>query len=173
MADFVKGKDYQKYPAAIQKGILLHREIDHYTDQHRYVLTSKRRLQPRYRHYAGVIVDMYYDHFLANNFQQYHKEQLPNFCDFVYRTVYDHHHLLPAKVKHLIEHMSAGNWLLSYAQLSGIEQALGGISRRTKFDSGMEYAGFELRNHYQDFLREFMAFFPEVIRFAKDKAATL
>jgi len=169
MADFIKGKGYQQFPQSIQQGIILHREIDHYTDQHPYVLTSKRRLQPRYRHYAGVIVDMYYDHFLASNFQKYHKQKLSEFSATVYDTMYQHQHLLPPKVKHLLHHMSRGNWLKSYAQLDGIEQALGGIARRTKFDSGMEHAGYELRTHYQEFLQEFMAFFPEVINFVKNR----
>ena len=169
MADFVKGSHYKQYPQAIQQGILLHREIDHYTDQHPYVLRSKRRLQPRYRHYAGVIVDMYYDHFLACNFQRFHRQSLVDFTQSVYTTLHQHHDLLPAKVKTLLHHMSRGNWLLSYAQLNGIEQALAGISRRTKFNSGMEFAGNDLRMHYQDFQKEFMAFFPEVVNFTQAK----
>ncbi len=169
IADFVKGNDYQQYPEEISRGIIIHREIDYYTDNHPQVLLSKRRLQPKYRHYAGVIVDMYYDHFLAANFQDFHNDALHDFAQGVYRVVADHRDIIPPKVAFLLKHMSRGNWLLSYAEVSGIEQALGGISRRTKFKSHMEQAGHELREHYEDFHEEFNAFFPEIIQFVEKK----
>lgn len=169
IADFVKGNDYLLYPEDIKQGILIHREIDYYTDTHTQVLISKRRLQPRYRHYAGVIVDMYYDHFLATNFHQFHQLPLPEFTQQVYQTMEAHVEVLPEKAIFILGHMSRGDWLLSYAQIGGIEQALAGISRRTKFKSDMEYAGQELRLFYQEFQYDFMAFFPEIIQFVKNK----
>ena len=169
MADFVKGSDYKNYPQEIAKGIILHREIDHYTDQHPEFISSKRRLQPAYRHYSGVIVDMYYDHFLAANFNQFHELSLTSFTRGVYKTLKAHRDLLPARAKHLLKYMSRDNWLLSYADISGLEQALGGMSRRTKFKSNMEFAGRDLRMHYEDFKSEFMSFSPDVIDFVKSK----
>ncbi len=173
IADFIKGSQYLNYPRAIAQGILLHREIDHFTDQHPRVITSKRRLQPRYRHYAGVVVDMYFDHFLAANFPLFHASPLPEFTEQVYGVMKDHQEILPPKVLHLLTYMSRGNWLLSYADITGVEQALAGMSRRTKFKSHMEHAGEELRTHYDEFMDDFMAFFPEIIEFAKTKIDAL
>ena len=169
MADFIKGNDYQNYPPEIAKGILLHREIDHYTDQHPEFVRSKRRLQPAYRHYSAVIVDMYYDHFLAANFDLFHNDSLLSFTKNVYETIGNHSHLLPNRAQLLLKYMSRDNWLLSYADIRGIEQALGGMSRRTKFKSNMEFAGKELRLHYDQFKSEFMAFSPDIIDFVKSK----
>lgn len=173
IADFVKGSDYLLFPTEISQGILLHREIDEFTDHHPQVLNSKRRLRPRYRHYSGVIVDMFYDHFLAINFARFHQHGLPAFTDYVYGVMEAHRDTVPEKVQYILMHMTKGNWLLSYAQITGIERALGGMARRTKFDSKMEHAGQELRLHYGDFHSEFMAFFPEVMQFVDNKIKKL
>ncbi len=71
IADHIVGNKFQQYSDAIQKGIMLHREIDTYTDAHAIVRRSKRRLNERYRHYNGVIIDIFYDHFLAVNWNTY------------------------------------------------------------------------------------------------------
>ena len=63
IGDFVKGNEYKNFPADIQNGVLLHREIDSYTDSHEIVLESKKRLREKYRHYSGVITDIFYDHY--------------------------------------------------------------------------------------------------------------
>jgi acyl carrier protein phosphodiesterase len=172
IADFVKGNKYLDYPDPIRQGILLHREIDQYTDQHDQVRAGKRRLYPQYRHYAGVIVDMYYDHFLAANFFMFHNTPLKLFTEQLYHTVRQHEPL-PEKTERILFHMSNGNWLHGYAKIEGIEKALQGMSRRTRFDSGMDKAGQTLRSEYRNFYQDFMVFFPNVIRFARQKIETL
>ena len=119
IADFVKGKDYMHYPDQIKAGILLHREIDHFTDSHQLVLQSKRRLYEKYGHYSGVIVDMYYDHFLAANFFKFHSSPLEPFTQMVYSTVGSNQDHLPEKAQYILNYMSKGNWLLSYAKITG------------------------------------------------------
>lgn len=167
IADFVKGNDYMDYPEPVKKGILLHREIDHFTDTHPQVRLSKRRLYEPYHHYSGVIVDMYYDHFLAANFFKFHTASLEVFTHSVYKTVGQYRRQLPVKAEEILHHMSKGNWLLGYAKISGVELALKGMSRRTRFKSNMEYAGTSLRSDYKSFYTEFMIFFPKVMAFAK------
>lgn len=167
IADFVKGNDFMNYPELVKKGILLHREIDHFTDTHPQVLLSKRRLYEPYHHYSGVIVDMYYDHFLAANFFKFHTAPLVSYTQNVYKTVGHYREQLPAKAEEILHYMSQGNWLLGYAKISGVELALKGLSRRTRFKSNMEYAGTSLRSDYKSFYTEFMIFFPKVMAFAK------
>ena len=169
IADFVKGNDYQNYPEPLKRGILLHRNIDHFTDQHWLVRKSKRKLYNQYSHYAGVIVDMYYDHYLAANFFKFHPRSLESFSKLVYKTMSDHQDYLPQKAERILYYMSRGNWLLSYSQIMGIEQALKGIGQRTRFESGMENAGHTLRSNYRSFYQDFMIFFPKVISFAKEQ----
>ena len=169
IADFVKGNDYLQYPDPVKRGILLHRDIDQYTDQHPTVRLSKSKLYDPYGHYSGVIVDMYYDHFLAANFFKFHRTQLPSFTYKVYQTIGNYDDPLPEKVSMILYHMSRGNWLLSYATIAGIDQALKGLARRTKFNSGMELAGDSLRENYRSFYQDFMIFFPQVMSFARDQ----
>lgn len=163
MADFVKGKKYQKYPIGIQYGILIHREIDNYADNHPIFLDGKRRLAEEYRHYAGVIMDIYYDHFLAKNWSNYSSEDLKGFCTRHYKLLSDNHEVLPERCRYLLSYMEAGDWLYNYQFLEGIQFALSGMARRTSFDSGMEKAVKNLTDDYQQFEMEFQSFFKEIL----------
>ncbi len=167
IGDFVKGRQFEQFPAAVATGIRLHRQIDQYTDTHAVVTASKRRLQPRYRHYAGVIVDIYYDHFLSANWLQYHHVPLADFSQQCYATISQQQHLLPERAARMFPYMQKGNWLYHYQFVEGIGQALAGMSRRSTFESGIEHATEELQAHYDQFASEFHAFFPQLQAFAK------
>ncbi|RDV16334.1 DUF479 domain-containing protein [Pontibacter diazotrophicus] len=173
IADAVKGKQVDLYTPGIAKGIRLHRLIDHYTDTHPIVAESKARLRPKYRKFAPVIADMYYDHFLAANFERYAPKPLSAFAQEVYALIERHYELLPPRVQHLFPYMQQHNWLLSYARLEGIAQALTGMSRRAKFVSGMETAGVELQENYALYAAEFDAFFPELVQFVEETKISL
>ena len=164
MGDFVKGNQLLEYPQGIREGIILHREIDHFTDNHPVVIESKKRLRPKYRHYSPVIIDMYYDHFLATNWKQYSNEELDNFTNRFYDLARKNTHLLPEKVRNLLTHMSRTDWLYNYQFLEGLDQALKGMARRTRFQSGMEEAVEDLQLNYDLYLNEFEIFFPEIIK---------
>jgi acyl carrier protein phosphodiesterase len=161
MGDFVRGRDLaDRYPRDVVKGILLHRTIDEFTDKHPIVKQSKDRLRPKYRHYAPVIVDIYYDHFLAINWHLYHADLLPDFADECYDSICKSEPILPEQVKWMLPHMINGNWLVNYGRIDGIQRALSGITRRSKFDSKMNEAVVELENFYKEFDTEFQEFFP-------------
>lgn len=169
LGDFIKGKKYQQFPQKIVQGIQLHREIDAYTDKHPVFLQSKHRLVPEYGHYAGVIVDMFYDHLLAANWQQYSRQNLNVFAAYVYQQLQAHQDLFPEKAAYILPYMVKHNWLVSYAGIEGIHRALEGISRRTRFTSGMERATESLRRDYTAFHQEFQTFFPQIICHVNDK----
>ncbi|MBI1767683.1 MAG: DUF479 domain-containing protein [Bacteroidetes bacterium] len=169
IGDFVKGKNFEeRFGKEISKGITFHREIDWYTDQHPVVKQSKTRLRPKYHHYSGVITDVFFDHFLARNFDKYSKKFLPDFADECYTIIQHHDPVLPDEVKYMMPYMIKGNWLVNYAQIDGIHRALSGMARRTRFVSKMEEASEDLKNHYSDFEKEFFAFFPDLQKFADD-----
>lgn len=163
IADFVKGKHApERFEKQIAQGIALHREIDFFTDQHPIVSQSKNRLRPKYRHYSGVIVDIFYDHFLAKYWSDYHQELLPDFADKAYDTLEMHLNESPEPVRFMLPYMIKGNWLVNYARVEGIHQALSGMARRTPYDSKMDEATADLSANYPDYEREFRLFFPEL-----------
>jgi len=164
IGDFVKGKNLiERFDADVAKGIGLHREIDWFTDTHAVVKQSKDRLRPKYRHYSGVIVDIFYDHFLAKNWDSYSRDLLPDFAEASYATIQQHEAILPEEVKYMLPYMINGNWLVSYSKLEGIQKALSGLARRTRFESKMEESVADLQENYEDFKKEFEVFFPELI----------
>jgi acyl carrier protein phosphodiesterase len=163
IADFVKGRSaLAQFEPAIVRGIELHRAIDEFTDSHPTVSESKNRLRPKYRHYSGVIVDVFYDHFLSHNWLSYHTELLPDFADKAYSIIQSFEPILPQDVKYMLPYMIKGNWLVNYSKLEGIHRALSGMSRRTPYESKMEEAVADLEKHYVEFGAEFKAFFPEL-----------
>lgn len=168
MGDFVKGKAFrQQYEPNIIRGIELHRAIDEFTDAHPVVTESKNRLRPTYRHYAGVIVDVFYDHFLASNWNQFHPLPLETFVQQAYQTIQSASAILPEKLAYMLPYMVSGNWLLHYREVEGIHRALSGMARRTPYRSNMEEATTDLRIHYNDFKKEFMEFFPQLEAYCK------
>lgn len=168
IADGIKGKRYKKFPVGIQKGILLHRQIDTFTDAHPTVRQSTKRLHENYGHYSGVIVDILYDHFLAKNWDNYSETPLETFIENFYTLMKANFETLPPRTQNMMPHMIAGNWLLSYAEIEGIQKVLDGMNRRTQNKSGMNTATVELREFYTEFEAEFTSFFKELRIFSKD-----
>ena len=166
IGDFVKGSQISEFNTKIQKGIRLHRAIDSYTDQHPIVKESKVRLRTKFRHYAPVIVDVFYDHFLAKDWDKYATEPLMDFTNRFYSLMENYSTQVPAGVNHMLTYMRSGNWLYNYQFLEGIHKALSGMSRRTKFQSHMDQATEALKHNYEEFQNEFNRFFPELQAFA-------
>ena len=173
IADGIKGKNYTKYPKDVQTGILLHREIDTYTDAHNTVRQSTKRLHDKYGHYSGVIVDILYDHFLAKNWAKYSPTPLDVYVQQFYDSLETHYIILPHRIKKMIPFMLTDNWLLSYASIDGISRVLDGMNRRTKNRSGMDRAVTELELFYTQFEKEFSDFFNDLIIFSNKKLKEL
>lgn len=173
IADGIRGKKYKAYPKDIQTGILLHRNIDTFTDAHKTVRESTKRLHKNYGHYAGVIVDILYDHFLAKNWSNYSKVPLEKYVNLFYESLEENHEILPPKITKLMPYMITDNWLLSYATIKGITKVLEGMNRRTQNKSKMNLAVNELQEFYTEFEDEFTRFFEELIQFSKEKLIAL
>lgn len=168
IGDFVKGRNsLEQFDPEIVRGIELHRAIDEFTDSHPIVTVSKNRLRPKYRHYSGVIVDVFYDHFLARNWDTYHQELLPDFADKAYGVIQSHEPILPNEVKFMMPYMIKGNWLVNYAKTEGIHRALSGMARRTPYESKMDEAVVDLKLNYGEFHNEFSEFFPHLNSFSQ------
>lgn len=173
IADGIKGKNYKNFEKDLQIGILLHRNIDTFTDAHKTVRLSTKRLHEKYGHYSGVIVDILYDHFLAKNWSKYSTVPLHEYVDRFYDSLEEHYDVLPIRIQKMMPYMIADNWLLNYASIEGISRVLDGMNRRTKNRSGMNEAVIELEAFYLDFEKEFTSFFDELIDFASQKLKAL
>lgn len=165
IADHVKGNHISKFREGIIEGILLHRKIDAFTDTHPVFLKSKRRLQSKYGKYKGVVIDMYYDHFLASNWCLYSDENIHEFTRKNYMVLMKNYLILPPKTKRLLPFMMRSNWLASYASLNFLKKSFEGIAFRSTFKSGMEHAVMDLKSDYEGFLGDFRSFFPEIIEY--------
>lgn len=173
MADSIRGNNYENYPLAIKNGILLHRSIDSYTDMHPVYRQSKHRLHEKYGHYSGVIMDIFYDHFLAKNWATYSNENLEDYADAFYQLLQNNYSLLTDKVKNMMPYMIARNWLVSYASIAGLEMILFQMDHRTKNRVAMHESIVELQEFYAEFETEFTQFFIELQAHCQQKLQEL
>ncbi|TDO95595.1 ACP phosphodiesterase [Flavobacterium sp. 245] len=173
MADGIRGKQFEHFPEDVQKGILLHRFIDTYTDSHDIFRQSTKRLHEKYHHYAGVIVDIVYDHFLAKNWTKYSDENLESFIDRFYKSLDENYSVLTEKTQGLMPYMIERNWLLSYRTVEGIHQILTQMDRRSRNVSKMQFASEELKEFYAEFEQEFTVFFEDLRLHANQKLLSL
>lgn len=167
IADQVKGKKYKNYPEKIQKGIILHRKIDTFTDLHQKVSQSKRLLYPSFGKFASVIIDIFFDYFLAKGWENYSSIPLNEFAENYYKILYLNKLYLPGKSLLILKFMSKDNWLLNYSNIEGIEKALAGIDKRTKFNSQMKNAVNILISKEKIFQMYFNTFFIDLINYIK------
>ena len=173
IADSIRGNKYKHLPERVQKGIFLHRAIDTFTDAHPIVRKSTKRLHENYSHYSGIIVDIFYDHYLAKNWNVYSDVSLANYVDDFYTLLEENYDILPDGVKRMMPYMIADNWIYNYSKMEGITRVLDGMNRRTKNKSKMNFAILDLEKHYDAFEKEFTLFFDELIVFAKQKYKSL
>lgn len=162
VADSIRGKDYLNYPPRVQQGVILHREIDTYTDAHPIWRASKKLIVPQYNHYAAVLIDMYYDHYLAKNWDDYCDIPLEEYTQTFYTSLEDNFDILPPRVQLFLHIMLKEDWLMKYRSIEGLKYILTQMDRRSKGTSKMALGTTELLEHYEVFETHFTAFFKEL-----------
>lgn len=162
ISDFVKGRKKYDYPEGIQQGIALHREIDRFTDTHPVTKEAKEIFRPAYRLYAGSLMDVVYDHFLALDENEFTDQSLKAFTIYTYSLLDQFTDHFPEKFKMMYPYMKAHNWLYNYRYRQGIEKSLGGVVRRAKYleESNSAYTLFN--EHYDRLKNLYQLFFPEL-----------
>lgn len=173
IADSVKGSNFSQFSQEIQQGIIIHRKIDTFTDSHPIVEISKERLREKYKKYSSVIVDIYYDHYLAKNWHLHSDITLNEYAQNIYQLVSKNDNILPEKSAHFAKYMIEYNILYQYSKIEGIKRVLQGMSQRASFVSNMEQATDELEKHYYDFEKEFNAFFPDIQSYISEEIKKL
>jgi acyl carrier protein phosphodiesterase len=165
IGDYVKGKDYNNYSPSIKKGILLHRRIDSYTDRHKVVHQSKSYFATRYHKYAGIIIDVLYDHFLAVNWDRFSPQSLEDFKDYLYDCLKYHYNILPERVQFFLPSFIKNDWIEIYQSIEGIINVLIRMSMRTTLPDQTEFAREVIRKYYVQLQSEFLTYFPDLIRY--------
>jgi acyl carrier protein phosphodiesterase len=174
ISDYVKGKSQFAYPEAIQKGIVLHRAIDTFTDSHAVTQEMKQFFRPYYRLYAGAFCDVTYDHFLANDPGEFATAAaLEQFAASVYNQLQQDEALLPEPFKKMLPWMTAQNWLFNYRSRWGTEKSYGGLVKRARYLNDSATA-FEIFNENYDRLQQlYQQFYPELKSFTADQLQQL
>ncbi len=168
IADAVKGKELDLYEDDIRAGIVLHRKIDSFTDNHPIVKSSKRRLYPNYGKYASVIVDIFYDHFLSSQWRYYAPNiSYSKFVQESYQLLLNHQTILPSKVRFFLPKMIEMDWLGGYSSLDGISRTLQGMSERATNPNKINFSIDSLKADHEKYKNEFNTFFPSLIEFVK------
>lgn len=162
MADGVKGRDLSAYSEGLQKGIRMHRHIDSYTDGHPLTLQGRERLRAHCGKYAGVALDLFYDHAIAQRWSELNPEPLPDFTQRMYALLTEHEALMPDRARNMLPYMVQYDWLNSYTTIEGIGRALLGLSRRTPAGSLLAGAEAVLEQHHAAFERECLEFIPQL-----------
>ncbi|MEZ0484361.1 acyl carrier protein phosphodiesterase [Fibrella aquatica] len=163
IGDFIKGDPMHPrhglFPAEID-GIRIHRAIDSFTDSHEEVQAVRTLLYPRCHKYAGVAVDVFFDHFLATQFKEVTGDVLDEFVRYVYATLHTRKDRLPLRAARMAHYMMEQDWLRHYQTTAGIDRALSGLARRTQFPSGLDTVVDDLVLHYDAINLHFLRFWP-------------
>ena len=163
--DFVKGPLAGQWPADIEAAIRLHRRIDVFTDSHPLQAQARARFAVERRRYSGILLDVFFDHCLAQNWADYAAEPLPRFTGGVYQVLAAEPRL-PERLAHIAPRMAAQDWLGSYRGVAGLEQVVAGIGRRLSRPGLLAGGAAELERLYQPLLEDFRQFYPELQAFA-------
>ena len=165
IGDYVKGHNFNRYSENIKKGIILHRNIDMFTDTNRIARASKSRFLSVYGKYSGIIIDILYDHYLALKWSNYTSLKLEKFVDYIHSILERDFDLLPDEVKAFIPSFINNNWLNTYKSIEGIEIVLDKMSKRTSLPDLTKNAIKIFRDEYDFIEEEFLAYFPTLMDF--------
>jgi acyl carrier protein phosphodiesterase len=167
LGDFVKGAVDDRYSEEITRGIIFHRKIDTYADAHERTVASRNLFKPERRRFAGIIVDICYDHFLAKHWPNYSDIKLSAFISYVYETLQTYYEILPERLKYILPRMIKQNWLESYQTIDGVEITLNRISKRITKENSLKGSIEEIRLNYNALEKNFLDFLPDLVVYAK------
>jgi len=174
ISDHIKGKKQFDYPPVIQKGIKLHRAIDDFTDMHPVTKELKTFFRPQYRLYSGAFADVVYDHFLANDTEEFASEGiLKQFSGTTYAVLEMNMENLPASFQQVFPYMKQYDWLYNYRFKWGIERSFGGLVRRAAYLTESRIAFDVFNEHYDAMQACYAAFFPSLKSFANHQLSQL
>jgi acyl carrier protein phosphodiesterase len=162
-ADFLRGSNRKLILESFQNGISMHHFVDKFTDTHLLVKTSRNRIESHFRLLSGVFVDVFYDHFLAKDFEHIANIPLEEFSAYIYEILEKNIVGLPPRLQQFVPIMIRENFLFSYRKLEGVQTALTRINRRINKKFSVRLAMENLKNIYESLENDFREFFPLLI----------
>jgi acyl carrier protein phosphodiesterase len=172
MGDFIKGTLTGRFPAGIAAGVILHRRIDSHAEESPHFRASRQRLAAEYGLYRGVLVDLFYDYFLVNSWQEWSREPLHTYLARTRRIVEAHSDSLPTRMHPLVP-VIFQELLPSYGTVAGIGTALSRISRRVSRPNPLAGGERELLRHHPGLEEDFRRFTPEMLRYVAGQITSL
>jgi acyl carrier protein phosphodiesterase len=161
-ADRVKGQRWKELPDGYAQGVLLHRRIDHFVDQHPLVKEAKSHMHPRFGLFRGVLLDVFWDHYLARDFQRHTPHSLLDFSQNAHRILADHASLFHPQAEHLVEAMQQGKWLNGYSNFNALDRILKQMASRFPHENPMGDGLLALKTHYLEYEALFERLWPEL-----------
>lgn len=169
LGDFIKGRPPEHWDAEVRNAILLHRAIDRYTDAHPLVGSSRSLVSTARRRFAGILIDIFYDHFLARHWASFHRRPLAVFTRHVYGVLLPQRPRFPARLQRILPWMAQDDWLASYAEVRAVGAAVNGVARRFRYPERarvLHGAVEELQQNYDPLEQHFLEFFEDLRSFA-------
>lgn len=160
-------KDPSVYTKEIKEGIRIHQLIEEFTENHPDVEESRKRLNPKYSKYSDTILNFFYDHFLAANWNEYCEMSLEKFSMNTYRVLLEYQKVLPYKAKYILPRMIRGNWFSRFTSLSGVSQVVGQMDIKSTKLTYIVSALEDLIGDYKEFGKDFSRFFPKLIKYVQ------
>lgn len=167
IGDYVKGKDYTRYPEKIQTGIKLHRAIDTFTDTHKNCREAKHYFRNDFGLYSGIVVDFIYDHILARNWEVFSTSKLSVFANFIHVVLQSNVLFLPGRVQNFLPFLIQHKRLESYATKEGIMHSMNIMNRYSSFPAKGQTAIDIMSMNSTFFTENFMSFMDELIEFVE------
>jgi len=163
MADFMRDVKREALPIEVWNGIQLHRLVDIYTDSHEVVRDLRRQFSPERRRFAGIILDVVFDHFLIKHWKKYSSSSFHTFVDKCYQDLLQNRSIIPSRMEFVVGWMIKQDWIRSYAELENVGRALDGLAGRLKLEHGFHGSIEEIEAHYLIIEKGFLKFFPELL----------
>jgi len=168
IADHLRGTiSPQAFPSQVLKGIFFHRQIDRFSDNHSAVNKAVKLLHPSFHHYAGIVVDIYFDHFLIKHWDAYSKIELQTFINSFYEQLKANCDILPPKSQKIATKIIESNWLMKPKNLEGLHEIFVNFKKRTHFSNQLELADKKLEENYTTFEKLFLEFIPDLLYFSE------
>ena len=171
LGDFRRGLDVDRLPHEVRAGLAEHAEVDRFTDAHARVRRSRARFEPPLRRFAGIVVDVAFDHFLVRHWDRFSTQPLASVTSGLYRALEEHRAILPPRLAAIAPAMVRDDWLGSYGDLANVDRALRGIGARFRRETPLAAAGAEVRRRYAGLEADFLTFFPRLVAFVEARKA--
>ena len=168
LGEVVKGNKFNDYPDEIKKGILLHREIDSFTDSHEVVKRSTTYFHSTQHKYSPIIVDLIYDYFLIKHWDKFHSTSFKVFKENCYELFNFNFENFPPNLQEMLTYLLKHDWFENYSSIEGIQRTLTGISKRVNFENNLANTTPTLYLYETELEKDFLVFFPDLIEFSKE-----